>query len=425
MTKGKVYVIGAGLAGLAAAVALARQGISSEILEAAPQAGGRCRSWFDTQFEGVIDNGNHLLLSGNRATFAYLRTIGAEDRLAGPDEARFAFRDVRSGARWTLAPNMGRLPWWMLSAARRVPATTAWDYVRYLRLFSRHRGKCVRDVIACDGPVWTNLMRPLLLAALNTAPEDASAELASAVLRETLARGGRFCLPRIASPNLAAAFVEPAISYLARAGAHIRLGTRVRAVAFGGTSASGLDLGDPPLVLSSADRVILAVPPSIAGALLPGLVVPDQSSAIVNAHFRVAAPAGAPAMIGVIGGAAEWLFAFPDRISVTVSAADAIVDRERAELARLLWKDVAAAYGLGPGLPPWQIVKEKRATFRATPEQCLRRPPAHTKWGNVFLAGDWTATGLPATIEGAIRSGQRAATLAAGDSGSGRAARHG
>ncbi|HEY6578438.1 MAG TPA: FAD-dependent oxidoreductase, partial [Rhizomicrobium sp.] len=209
-------------------------------------------------------------------------------------------------------------------------------------------------------------------------------------------------------------FVEPAVACLLRRGIRLRLGERLRAVSFDGAALSALDLGDSRIELSAEDRVILAVPSWIATALLPGLSAPEQNSAIVNAHYRATAPPGAPAMMGLIGGTAEWVFAFPGRISVTVSGADAIVDRERADLAELLWRDVAAAHRVNPELPPWQIVKEKRATFRATPEQAARRPPAETRWTNLFLAGDWTATGLPATIEGAIRSGNKAARLAAG-----------
>jgi uncharacterized protein with NAD-binding domain and iron-sulfur cluster len=117
-------------------------------------------------------------------------------------------------------------------------------------------------------------------------------------------------------------------------------------------------------------------------------------------------------MLRVIGGTVEWIFVFADRISVTVSNADAIAERPREELAALLWADVVRALKFDAPLPAWQVVKEKRATFAATPAQDARRPPAHTQWRNLFLAGDWTQTGLPATIEGALRSGETAAGLA-------------
>jgi hypothetical protein len=105
------------------------------------------------------------------------------------------------------------------------------------------------------------------------------------------------------------------------------------------------------------------------------------------------------------------VFAFPDRLSVTVSGADAIADDDREDLARRFWADVAAVHGLPPDVPPFRIIKERRATFAATPEQDARRPGPLTRWRNLTLAGDWTATGLPATIEGTIRSGHKAAAL--------------
>jgi hypothetical protein len=107
----------------------------------------------------------------------------------------------------------------------------------------------------------------------------------------------------------------------------------------------------------------------------------------------------------VIGGTAEWVFRRGTLASVTVSAATRIVDEDAEALAPRLWADVAAALQLSGPLPAWRIVKEKRATFSQTPEQVRRRPKATTRWRNLALAGDWTDTGLPATIEGAIRSG--------------------
>ena len=100
--------------------------------------------------------------------------------------------------------------------------------------------------------------------------------------------------------------------------------------------------------------------------------------------------------------------------AATISAADRLVDVPRETLSRTIWADVAAVTGLPKALPPWQIVRERRATFAATPGENAKRPPARTAWRNLVLAGDWTRTGLPATIEGAIRSGNRAADLVGG-----------
>jgi hydroxysqualene dehydroxylase len=409
---GKTYVVGAGLAGLSAATALAERGAQVVLLEGAGQAGGRCRSYFDATLDQVIDNGNHLVLSGNRAVNDYLARIGAKDGLAGPPNAEFAFVDLQSNERWLLKPNEGALPFWVGRAGRRVPGTAASDYAQYAPLLWADKKARIGDMIKDRGPLWRRLMHPFLLAVLNTAPEDSSAALAGAVLRETLAKGGRYYRPRIAHPSLAAAFVDPALKFLEDKGAVVRLGARVRSVASDDRLVLAIETGEGTLPVSSGDVVVLAVPPWVAADLVPGLTVPDDFRAIVNAHFRIDAPDGAPAMLGVIGGTAEWIFTFPGRVSVTVSGADAIVDQDREELARVIWADVAKALQTTAPMPAWQIVKEKRATFAATPAQDARRPGAKTRWRNLFLAGDWIQTGLPATIEGALRSGETAAALA-------------
>ncbi|MDE2494998.1 MAG: hydroxysqualene dehydroxylase HpnE [Alphaproteobacteria bacterium] len=407
-----VYIVGGGLAGLSAAVSLAEKGARVVLFEATGQAGGRCRSYFDATLDCVIDNGNHLVLSGNHAVQEYLHMIGAANALEGPARAQFAFTDLESGARWTLAPNEGPLPWWIFSGSRRVPGTKPQDYARLAALLTAKASQRIEDVIPCKGALWDRLMRPFLLAALNTQPELASAALAGAVVRETLAKGGEAYRPRIAHPTLAAAFVEPALAFLAAKDATVHLGQRLRRIVLDTSHAVALEFPESTVPLSPGDTVVLATPPWVTRELAPNISVPDKFHAIVNGHFKTAPPPGAPLMLGVIGGTAEWIFAFEDRISVTVSAADAIVDRDREALADLLWRDVAKAYNLPAPPPLWQIVKEKRATFSATPEQAAKRPKTATAWRNLLLAGDWTDTGLPATIEGALRSGQKAAQLA-------------
>ena len=406
-----VHIIGAGLAGLAAAVRLARSGAEIVIHEATEQPGGRCRSYYDRAVDLVIDNGNHLVLSGNHAVLSFVQTIGSADQLQGPDTADFPFIDLATGERWTLRISGGRLPWWIFDADRRVPGTETRDYLSMARLLWPKAHGSVGDAIGCKGPLYERLMRPLLLAVLNIEPRDGSAALAAAVLRETLAVGGQACRPLIAREGLGKAFIEPALAYLEAHGTTVRLRHELRALRCEAAQVSQLDFGSHVIGLKSGDMVILAVPPNAASALLPDLRVPCAFRAIVNAHFRVDVPPEVPPMIGLVNATTEWIFAFPGRLSVTISAADRLLDTPRAELAQAIWREVSQVTGAPGTLPPWQIVRERRATFAATPEQNARRPGAQTRWSNLLLAGDWTATGLPATLESAIRSGYRAAEL--------------
>jgi len=218
----------------------------------------------------------------------------------------------------------------------------------------------------------------------------------------------------VAREGLSESLVDPALSFLSRRGSDVRFGARLKAFGFAQDRVSELSFDGGTVTLRPQDSVILAVPAAIAVRLVPGLVVPDDYAPIVNGHFRYAVsslgPADAPLFAGLVGGTAEWVFRKRAVVSVTVSAADRIVDRPTEELRDLLWHDVARAFGLAAGpAPPARIVKERRATFRATPDQLRRRPASATAWSNLHLAGDYVDTGLPATIEGAIRSGFAAA----------------
>ena len=406
-----VHIIGAGISGLSAAVRLVNAGFKVHVHEATQQAGGRCRSYFDAATNLTIDNGNHLLLSGNRHALAYARSIGTEAGLVGPKRAQFPFVDLATGQRWQLDLGESRLPLWVFDESRRVPDTGLRDYLALMPLIWAAQSTLVGNAIPCEGTLYHRLVQPLLLAALNVDPPEGSAGLAGAVVRETLLAGGQACRPLIAREGLSAVLVEPAVKLLQDKGASVQFGHELREFGLSGAGVSELKFGGDSVALGPDDVVILAVPPRPAASLLPGLKTPTKFRAIVNAHFRFDPPADMPPLIGVVGGLVEWLFAFPKRLSVTISNGDRLVDMPREELALAIWRDVCKAGGVQGDLPPWQIVRERRATFEATPEQNALRPGATTAWKNLFLAGDWTDTGLPATIEGSVRSGNRAADL--------------
>lgn len=397
-----MHVVGAGLAGLAAALSLSAAGRPVVVHEAAPAAGGRCRSYFDRTLGLTIDNGNHLLLSGNAAAMGYLREIGAANALGGPEAPVFPFVDLARGERWVLRLSPGRVPWWIASAERRVPGTWLRDYLPLMGLARVRDDRSVAALIP-PSPLFDRLVGPLAIAALNTPPEEGLARLLGAVVRETLMRSGADCIPRFPGVSLAAAFVDPALAALLARGVEVRFGSRVSALAPDGVVVDAAVL--------AADAVVLAVPPWVAADLVPGLTVPDAFQAILNIHFRVEADPGPAGLYGVLGGTAEWVFVKPGHVSVTISAANRIVDKPAEEIAERVWADVKAVLRLDGPAPPWRVVKEKRATFAATAAQEARRPGTRTARANLVLAGDWTATGLPATIEGAIRSGRRAADM--------------
>ncbi|HEX3635746.1 MAG TPA: hydroxysqualene dehydroxylase HpnE [Paraburkholderia sp.] len=406
-----VHVIGAGLAGLAAAVQLQRRGAQVVLHDAAAQAGGRCRSYYDPKLGVTIDSGNHTVLSGNFATLNYLRAIGAADELVGPAQPEYPFVDLATRARWTVRMSPGRLPWWIFDPNARVPNTGPTDYLALVPLLFAKPGRSVAQTMRCNGPLWDRLLRPLFLAMLNIEPREASAELTGAMVRETLVAGGLACRPLVARNGLSSAFVDPALRLLQHGGAAIRLGSRLTDIVFADTGrVSALNFADESIAIDANQAVVLAVPPDSAQTLVPGLRSPSRFAASANVHFAIEPPFGMAPLTGLLNATADWLFAFEGRVSVTINAAERLLDTPHEALAKTIWADVARAVNLpAEPMPAWQVVMEKRATFAALPDQETLRPGTRTRWNNLMLAGDWTATGLPATIEGAIRSGQKAA----------------
>lgn len=206
------------------------------------------------------------------------------------------------------------------------------------------------------------------------------------------------------------------MKWLEARGGRFLPGVRVRAASLDGSAVCGLSAGGETVAVAPGEVVVSAVPPTACAALFPDIEIPTEYRPIVNLHYVVdagfALPGGLP-LLGTIGGTAQWLFLRGDVLSVTISAGIAEAELPHGRLAGRVWKDIRRATGAGGPVPPCRAIVEKRATIAQTPAQNRLRPGARTRWRNLFLAGDWTDTGLPATIEGAIRSGETAALAAA------------
>jgi squalene-associated FAD-dependent desaturase len=411
---GTVHVVGGGMAGLAAALRVSGAGRPVVLYEAAQHAGGRCRSFYEASLDCEIDNGNHLLLTGNSAAAAFIRETGADDRFDVPAEPAIPFLDLRTGETWTIRPNSGPIPWWIFCPDRRVPGSRPRDYLAALRLRRASAEDTIEAVLGDQKALYERFWEPIAVAALNTPASMATARLLWPVFAETFGRGGRFARPRFARQGLSHGLVDPAVALLRQRGVSIRFGARLRALHRRDGRIERLEFSSDDVTPGPADSVILAVTAAQAAALIPDIPAPEQFHAIVNVHYRLDDPPPEPSrkpILGLLGGVAEWLFLRGDVASVTVSAADALADEDADSIAARVWTNVAQALELTGGMPRFRVVKERRATFSQTPETEKRRPDTGAYFGNLFLAGDWTNTGLPATIEGAIRSGFRAAEL--------------
>lgn len=407
-------MIGAGLAGLAAALDLVEAGRRVTLHEATGKAGGRCRSFHDAVLDRRIDNGNHLILSGNAAVLSHAERIGAGDRLRELP-AEFPFADLAPSAvrRWTV-----RVPRTLLGASRpgiRPPGVGSLEALAGVAtLLAAGRGRTVAEAVRGRGPMWRAFWEPMATAVLNMPPEEGSAALLRAALLRSFFRGAAACRPVVAPEGLGAALVEPAVERLAALGTELRLRAPVTGLQVDGGRAVSLEVPGGRVALGSTDAVVLALPPQAAAALVPALPAPRPGLAILNAHFvvRPEAAEAAPPILGLLGSETQWVFRRGDVLSITISAAERsrAWDMERDAALDLLWSEVARALDLGDERPlASRLLRERAATFDQSPEGDEARPATRTALANVVLAGDHVRTGLPATLEGAVLSGRAAA----------------
>lgn len=420
-----IHIVGGGLAGLSAAVSLSGQpDIRISIYEGSPSFGGRARSYNDSGLNRLIDNGNHLILSGNEAVFKYLWKIGATQSLTGPKVPLFPFVDLEENKRWDLLLSKGKFPWWLFSSKKRVPGFHFPELLSLWNLVKANSRQTVADCLI-NGEFARRLLQPFSVSALNTSCEMASASLLGSVIKQSLLKGGKACIPYFPKEGLSESFVKPALSLLKLQGGGLHLTSRISEIGVQNNRVDYFVVNGEKIVLGPQDTLILALHAYVAEKILrpicPNIQIPNQFESILNLHFavdrdlKIHGNIGRAKFVGVIGGISEWLFFKDGVISVTISAANRFTGCKPENIVPLIWQEIQKVFNpvlskpLSEQVPVYRLLWEKRASFMASAEQNNRRPGCYTPFSNLFLAGDWTATGLPSTLEGTIRSGFNAA----------------
>ena len=395
------HVIGAGVAGLVAALRLADQGRAVMLHEATPVAGGRCRALPDG-----TDNGTHALMGANHAALRFLADIGAREGWVEAEPESLPVFDLADGSARRIAASP--LAW--RDPNKRPPGLSASAFVALLRLALPIGDRPVAEVMAAHPVLYRALIEPLTVAALNTPGHEASSARLGVVLRRLGRPGAGAVL--VAREGLGPDLISPALRALQKSGVTTRFGVRLRAMTEAEGRIIALHFGDDSIVLEARDQVVLALPPWEVGRLIPKLRVPERHAPILNLHFAHQT-AGPVRFIGVLGGLTQWVLVRPSGVSVTVSAADAEMEEQAPDLAPRAWAEILAAVkafgvpGEWPEAPPaMRAVKERRAT----PRHAVGMPPQPPRqiYRNLVLAGDWTWPRLPATIEAAVLSGEAA-----------------
>ncbi len=440
-----VVVIGGGFAGLRAAVALADAGVPVTVLESRVGLGGRARSFTDPASGEVVDNGQHLFLAGYDRTLAFLERLGTRDRLLFQDHLRVGF--VEPGGRtavldcppvpapWHLFLGMSRLPgfgwrerlgWWALSnSVRRTSGASGTSY----------RGETVEEWLERMGQGSRSRSRfwnPLAVAVLNEDPSRASVAGLQQVLSRMMFRPRGCSRLGMASVGLSDLYTEQARGIIESRGGRVLLNRPAAGIVFEGGRVTGVTFPDGTRVEAAA--VVSAVPPSVLLRLLPEgareaaglreILARFHSSPIVSVNLWLDRPVCEEAFVALLGTRFQWLFnkagilrasrEEASYISLILSAAHEEVGMSNEALIQSALEDLRRCFPAAAGaeLVRAQVVREREATVSLTPEAEALRPGSTTPIRNLFLAGDWTATGLPATIESAVVSGEEAAAAA-------------
>lgn len=426
-----VTVIGGGIAGLSSAVFLAEKGYSVTLIESSPKFGGRVYSFFDKTSGLQIDNGQHILASWYHNTFDYLKLIGTFDKLSFQKQLEVTFADL-NGAQYSLKASKLPPPLHLAGGIMGYKALVLSDKLAIVRLvnkikkdkYSEAELRSINtdklfELSSQTEKAIDYFWKPFIIAVFNAQPDSTSAYMFCNMIKlGFIEKGGsELVLPK---GYLSDIFVSPALEYLKTKNAQVISNNGIKEIKFNNNSISEVIIEDNASF--KTDFYVSAVPFFNFKSLFEGKDYDNnfsdmqelKASSIVNIHLKfdrdISSVLDAD-FAGMLNTSSQWVFKVTnDQVCVVISSAAAVAEKTKEEIIRLAVDELKKCF---PGFNDYNIIasrvlKEMRATFVPDKESLNSRPESKTRISNLFLAGDWTNTGLPATIEGAVKSGKTA-----------------
>ncbi len=422
--KKKCMVIGGGFAGLSSAAFLSSNGHIVQLLEASPKLGGRAYSFLDNKTNTVIDNGQHILMGCYKETLNFLKLIGADKNLLYQDKLEINF--VKENYQlvplkstplfYPLNLLFGMLKFKAVSFANRLKLLKVFLKLPFYSAESLSR-MTVYDWLVKeeqDEQVMEAFWKILAIGALNTNIKNASAKMFVDILKEIFLNGNFAATILLPKYGLSETYCKPAKSFIEKNGGSVNLSSQVTELICSETNIEKVVTKEK--VYDDFDFVISAIPHFALEKIItdesiiknPGL----SYSSILNIHIWLKENPLTKNFYGLIGSPVHWIFNKGTHLNLVISDADDYIEKNDEELFELVCNELKNYVNLDKDMiTSYKVIKEKRATFIPSNDIINKRPLQKTRIKNLMLAGDWIDTGLPATIESAVKSGRQASEM--------------
>ncbi len=420
-SRKKVIVIGAGFAGLSAAAYLSNADYIVEVIEASSKPGGRAYSFVEKETGTIIDNGQHILMGCYNETLNFLKMINALDKVVFQKSLRVNFLKENFNC-FPLIADSFPYPFNLLKGLLNYKAISFADRLKLSKFFLKIPFSINSELNKISVEEWLNkenqneeikksFWEILAIAALNANINQASAKVFSVILKEIFFKGNKAAAIVLPGEGLSEIYCKQAKYFVESRGGKIKFLESAEEFIIENSMVVGLKTSRG--IIKDFDFVISAVPYfSLKNIHNSGIDsdLPLKNSAIVSIHIWLNENRLEKTFYGLINSPVHWIFNHGTHLTLVISDADYLSEKSKEEIMELCTAELKKYVGIERNeINHFKVIKEKRATFVPTPEAEISRPQTKTSITNLFFAGDWVNTGLPSTIESAVKSGRIAA----------------